>query len=105
RAWQIDIDRFKDSAGIGPHNHHAVGEKHSLADAVRDEKHGFVCAHPQTLKLKVELVARQRVERTEWLIHQQQLGLLDERAADCNALSLSARQFPWMALFISGKPH
>ena len=51
----------------------------------------FLCC-VQMLQIDVELIAGQRVERAERLVHQQQPRIEQQRAAHRNALPHSARQ-------------
>src|SRR5437588_10803887 len=44
-------------------------------------------------KFFLQRSARQRIERAEWFVHQQQRRIGRERARDANALALAARQF------------
>src|SRR5215831_1570530 len=48
----------------------AVGEKHGLLYAVRDEQHGLAVALPDLEQLVLQSGARVRIKRTEWLIHE-----------------------------------
>ena len=50
---------------------------------------------PQRLEIDAHLLARQRVERAERLIHDQQRRIMDQRAHDRGALAHAARQFAW----------
>ena len=45
-----------------------------------------------------DLVLGQLVEARQWLVHQQQLGLGEERAADGDTLTLAAGQMAWRAI-------
>ena len=52
------------------HHYHAIGQEYRLGNGVGDEKHGLFSLKPDSLKLKVHLLARHRVQRAEGLIHQ-----------------------------------
>ncbi len=103
RPRQVDRDGLENASGPRRHHHHMIGEQHRLADAVSDEQHGLVRAHPQPLQLEIELVAGECVERAERLIHQQELRLLDQGPADRHALALAAGELPGVALLEPGK--
>ena len=98
RARQIDVDDLLDPPGPRRHHHDAVGEQHRLVDAVGDEQHGLARAQPERLEVDAHLLARQRVERAERLVHQQQRRIVDQRAHDRVALAHAARQLARVAV-------
>ena len=51
---------------------------------------GLAVALPQLKQHDVHVVARNRIERAEWLIHQEDAGIADERAAERDPLSHAA---------------
>ena len=65
---------------------------------MRDKQHSLAVPKPDALKIEVHLLARHRVERTEWLIHQQQGRIANQRATDCNTLAHAAGKFPGIIL-------
>ena len=83
-----------------PRRHHddAVGEQHRLVDAVRDEHDGLARREPQRLEVDAHLLARQRIERAERLVHQQQRRIVDQRAHDRGALAHAAGQLARIAV-------
>ena len=58
-------------------------------EVVRDENERRAEALDQTNELALELDARNRIERAEWLIDQDERRLRGERASDADALPLS----------------
>ena len=54
--------------------------------------------HPQALNVHRNLLARQRIERAERLVHQQHARSVHQRAADRHALPHAAGQFVWLLL-------
>ena len=74
------------------HHRDAVAEDERLRHVVshEDRRHAEGAANP--LELLLERVARERVERAEGLVHQQQLRLGGERAREADALLLPARE-------------
>jgi hypothetical protein len=54
---------------------------------------------PDPLQFDIELVARERVERSKGLVHQKEVRIIDERAADRSTLTHAAGQLPRMAFF------
>ena len=93
-TWPRERDRqiLDDRRRPPRHHQHAVGEHHRLTDAVRHKQRGLGVLLPQIEQQLVHLVAGDRVERAERLVHQQQLGVIDQRPADRDALAHPARQ-------------
>ena len=81
-----------DASGPAREQHDAIAEPHCFAHVVRDEQNGRAGRAPQGLELVVEPVARHGVERAEGLVHQQDFGVLRERAGERDALAHAARQ-------------
>ena len=63
-----------------------------------NEQDGLSLLARQLMEVEAHLVARDGVERAEWLIHQQQVGIVDERAHDRGALVHAARQLVGKAI-------
>ena len=56
-------------------------------------------------QLEVHLFARERVERAERLVHQDQLGIVHEGARDCSPLGLhAAGKLVWVLVLIATEP-
>src|SRR5918992_4573001 len=85
-----------DAAGAARHHVHRVGEEYRLAQVVRDEQHRHLAGGLQVAQREPQLLAREGVERAERLVEQQDLGLVDQRAADRGALLHAARELPRM---------
>ena len=69
-----------------------VGDLERLLLVVRDEQGGHVHLVVQAAQPVAQLLADLRVERAERLVEQQHLGLHGERAGQCHALALAARE-------------
>ena len=93
RARQVDVDDLDDAARARPHHHDAVGQQHRFRNAVRDVQRRLAPFHPELLDVHRDLLARQRVERAERLVHHQHDRIMHERAADRDALTHAAGQF------------
>ncbi|KAG0770775.1 hypothetical protein G6F22_017103 [Rhizopus arrhizus] len=72
--------------------------EYRFGNAVGHEQHRVAGFHPDPLQLHVHLVAGQRIQGAERLIHQQQLRVVDQGAADRGALSHPAGQLARIAL-------
>ena len=68
--------------GRGRHDHHPIGQQDRLRDAVGDEQDGLAPLLPDAEQLEAHLFPGHRVQRAERLVHQQQAGIGQERAAD-----------------------
>src|SRR3954471_22952010 len=101
RPRQVNLHHVGDASRARREHYHAIAEEDRLADAVGDEDDGLVLGEPHLLQLDVHLVARQRVERAEGLVHQQQNRIVDQRAADRHALAHAARELRGVGLLES----
>jgi hypothetical protein len=90
RPDEGDADVLDDAAGPPAHHQHAVGEIDGLADGMGDEQRGAVVLLPHLHQHQVHLVARDGIQRAERLVHQQQVGLVDQGATDGDALAHAA---------------
>ena len=57
-----------------------------------DQHDRLAIALPDPLQFHVHALARERIQRAEWLVHQQDLGVARQRTADAGALLHAARQ-------------
>jgi len=81
----------RDAAQVRRHDHDLVDS--STASRCLWVMNSTVCGGSSTTAgAQIELVARQRIERAERLVHQPTARLLDQRQADRDALALSAGQ-------------
>ena len=74
------------------HDRDAVAEAQRLVEVVAHEQDGLLHARLQREQLVLQLVADQRVERREGLVHQEDVGVRGERAGEPHALLHAARQ-------------
>src|SRR6478735_1383499 len=104
RPGNIDRNDFRDATGISRHHHDAVPQIYGFIDTVRDEDDRLARLVPKSLQLRIEVVTRHGIEGTERLIHQQEIRIDDQRAADGHTLAHAAGQFPGKAVRIAVKP-
>ena len=71
---------------------------------MRDVQRGLARLHPQPLNIHRDLLARERVERAERLVHHQHDGIVHECTANGHALPHAAGQFVGLLLFESLEP-
>ena len=103
RGRSIVID-FRDRPRPRRHDDDPVGEEDRLLDAVRDEHGGLALFQPDALQIEIHLVTGQRIERTEWLVHQQNLGIVNERAAERDPLLHPAGELERKLAFEAAEP-
>ena len=70
----------------------AIGQCNRFGHVVRDQEHRLAQPRLDAAELVLQLAARDRVERAERLVHQQDRRIRGEGARDADALALSARQ-------------
>lgn len=74
----------------GRHHRDFVGEIDGLADIMGDEERGGAAERAEPQQIVLQLLARQRVERGERLVEQQQVWITNQRAGDGDAALLPA---------------
>src|SRR3984893_16947068 len=104
RARQIVVHDVGDPARTWGHHDDTVGEENRFLDAVGDKQHGIAVAQPHPLQIKIHLLEGGGVQRTGRLVHQEETGVLYQRAADRHALAHSAGQLARIFLLEFGKP-
>ena len=90
RPRKLDADFVHDLAGARAHHQDAIRKSDRLLDAVRDEQHRRAPAQPQRLEIRAHLQARQRIERAERLVHEQQRRIVHQRSDQRHALAHAA---------------
>jgi hypothetical protein len=92
RPGQVDVDHVDDAPGPGRHDHDAIGQVDRLRDAMGDQEDVLPALQPDALELAVHVFARHGIERAERLVHEQDRRIVDEGAADADALLHAARK-------------
>ena len=88
-AGQLDGDVLRDAPAV--HHGDAVRQVHRLGDVVRDEQHRGAARAAHVQQVVLQLFARDRVQRRERLVQQQQRRLQDQGARQRDAALLAAR--------------
>src|SRR5690625_1635624 len=99
---QVDISRLGevhrqdlvDAPGARRHLDDAVAEEHGLGDVVGDEHDGRIRLHDDALQLEVHPLTGERVQRTERLVHEEELRFGAQRTRDGGALAHTTGQLP-----------
>src|SRR5882724_5685478 len=100
-AWprKIHLKHILDHAGPGRKQDDAVRQRQGLAEVMRHEQNRLLFALPDSKQNVVHIDLGVGIERTERLIHQQNLRLDDQRSHQRSALTHSARQGRGVSLF------
>ena len=80
-----------------------IAESHCLEDVVGDEQDRLVKPLLERHQLSLELIARDRVERAERLVHEEVHGIRGERARHTDSLLLPSGELLWETLAIRGR--
>src|SRR5205823_2136813 len=80
RPRQPDLDHTIDPSRARRHHQDAIGKKDSFRHAMRDEKHAHEALAADLLQIQNQLVAGERIERPERLVHQELIGFMKGRA-------------------------
>src|SRR5262245_28668298 len=89
---EIDGEVVDDCRRTPTHDDDTIGQERGFTDAVGHKNHRLAIGLPDTQKLDPHLVAGDRIEGTERLVHQENAGVVNERSANRNALPHAARQ-------------
>ena len=87
------------------HHGDRVGHRHRLLLVVRDVDERDPDLVLDALQLELHLLAELQVERAERLVEQEDARVVHERARERDALLLTARELPRLALREAGEPH
>ncbi len=91
-AGDVDVERGRYPAGPRGEHQDPVGQPDGLAHIVGDEEHGEAAVAPEALELGVEQVSGHGVQRTEGLVHEQDVGILGQGPGQSDPLAHAARQ-------------
>ena len=84
---EFSLDDRDDPTRPRRHHRYAIGEIDRLLHVMGDEEHGFRGAFPDAQQLGLHEPAGLRVQRAEWLVHQQDFRVEGEGARNCGALT------------------
>ena len=95
---EVEAVLVRDPARARRHHDEVRGEEQRLLDRCVMKKHILPVACQTSRISLLDRLARERVERAERLVHQQQLGVARERARDAHALLHAAGELVDRAL-------
>jgi hypothetical protein len=101
---QLDLEIVGHARRPGAEHDHAGAEEHRLRNAMGDEDDGLFGLFPDVQQLEVHLLAGKRIERPERFVHQDQLGIVDQRARNRGALLHAAGQLVGELVLVTGEP-
>ena len=94
-AQQLGRGRELDEAAVVEHAD-AIGECAGIVEGVRHQKRGKADVGEDVCELGAHLPACERIERAEGLVEKEHAGLASERTGERRALTLAARELPWV---------
>src|SRR5829696_9107531 len=95
RLWQTDLADLLHGGRRGREDDDPVAEVDGLVDVVGHEDDGDAVPATQVQHQVLQVRAGLSVDRGERLVHEQDLGLVCERAGDRHALLHPAGELPW----------
>src|SRR5438132_1198557 len=104
RAGETRIRSGKSPLALIAHQAATIAEKHRLVYAVGDEEHRLFRRCAQACELFLKRQSRHRVDRREWFVHQDDLGVGRPRPRDRYALAHAAGKLVRIALLESRQP-
>src|SRR5439155_775411 len=105
RSREGDPDLAKHAGRPPTDDDHAIGEEHGLLDVVGDVDDRARTAFPEAQQLVTEVVTSQLIEGRQGLVHEQDLGVDDERARQCDPLAHAARELVRVGVGRVGQAH
>ncbi len=103
RAAGAEVDAGVVAYDAAVEHDHAVGQDDGLVDVVGHQQHGGLVHLAELAQQRVHPDPGQRVEGTEGLVGEQQLGVADQRAGQRGALLLTAGQLVRPRLLPAGE--
>src|SRR6516162_4324933 len=104
RLRQVDFDLADDLRWIGRENEDAVAHQYRFFDIVShqdDPLDGEPAFAPEIEKVRPQSFRGEDVERRERFIHQQNIGVNNERAREADPLAHAARQLAWIGRLVA----
>ena len=98
---------LNDAPGIGREQKDAVAHQHRFLDVVGHENDALdrqLAVAPEVEKVGAQGFRREHVERRERLVHEQDVGMHDERAGEADALAHAAGEFARIGGFVAVEP-
>src|SRR5215217_75548 len=101
RSWKINLLNQLNTAGPTGHDHDSISQRDGLGQVMSHKQNGLVGSFPELQKLSLKNELELCVQRSEWLIHQERLGVINERPRKCDALAHSAGKLSRIVLLES----
>src|SRR5882724_5639481 len=86
RSRQIDVDDISKAAGIGLEREHPVAEVDRLIQIMRHKQRRGAAVFDEAGDFVLQLLAGERIQRAERLVHQEDARLLRQATGDLYAL-------------------
>src|SRR5260370_8017748 len=82
RTRKIDIDYVLNGGGPCGHDQNAICKLHCFFDVVSDKQDRFLFALPDPNEIGAHLQASEKIERAEWFVHVNDVGIGSESPPD-----------------------
>ncbi len=99
RHLEIEVDD-----AVAQHDH-AIGEHDGFVDVVRDQERREPLLLPEPLDQPLHADARERVQRPEWFVEEQEIRLRKQGAREGDALLFAAREGSRKVLGVVAESH
>src|SRR5262245_31655225 len=86
RPLQVYRDDLFDSAGPLSHDDNAITDVDGFVDVMRNEEHRCAAGLPEPQHLILHPHSGEGVQRTKWLVEQQDFRFIDQRTSQCDSL-------------------
>src|SRR5690606_34152221 len=106
RAWALQFDTVFRlySTRARAHDDHPVGHGYGLLNVMGNEYNALLAAFPDRQEGFLDHQLRLAVQRTEWLVHQQNIGIGQPSARQRSALSHAAGKLGRPMIFEAAQP-
>src|SRR5580704_312729 len=107
RLGQIDADLADHPSRVAGEDQHSVAHLHRLLDVVGHEQHRLdrqLPLAPEVEEVAPQRLRRQHVERREWLVHQDDVRMDDERTRKPHTLAHAAGELTWISRLEAVEP-
>src|SRR5260370_14467304 len=105
RTRKIDIDYVLNGSGPRRHDQNAIRQLHCFFDVVSDKQDRFLFALPDPNELGAHLQASEKIERAEWFVHVNDVGIGSESPRDLDPPAHAAGKFVRRSVLKSTHSH
>ena len=104
RPLKVDTVLRLDTARAVGHHKDAIRQSYRLLDVVGHEHDALAVCRPDAQELVAHHDLRLRIERSERLVHQHDLGVIGQQSSESDTLTHAARECSWIVMTELGEP-